>query len=153
MTGFDGGFFDRLKGALSCDCPACVRHGEVHEQVPRVIFGATVQIDRELAPLLDSLCASGVLTVASCVDLAEAIARFAPENLAALVAVRDAPGVHVGRVAADRLMFVRLLEGQQATPFLDAAERCGGIVTRMKPLAQVAFPRELLPELVEAARS
>jgi hypothetical protein len=110
------GFIGRLKAALGCDCPICVRHSEVHEQVSRVMFGSSVDVDRELAPLLDALCAGGVVTVASCVDLAEAVAELMPENLAALVAARDEPGVHGGRVVADRLMFVRMIDGPGARP-------------------------------------
>jgi hypothetical protein len=146
------GFFDRLKDAFACECPICVRHGEVHEQVPTVIFGSTVQVDRELAPLLEGLRARGVVTVASCVDLGGAVARLVPERLSELVAGRDAPGLHSGRVVADRLMYVRTTSGAAANEYLEEAEQHGALVTRAKPLAQVAFPRELLPVMTALAK-
>jgi hypothetical protein len=147
------GLFDSVKAALACDCPVCTRHDEAHQQVPRVVLGATVHVDAEMAPLLDALAAANVLTVGSCIDLADATARLWPEKLPELAAMRDHPGMHYGRVVADRLTFVRVVDGLSARPFLAAAQDHGAVVTRVPLLAQVAFPRHLLvtlPGLVDA---
>jgi hypothetical protein len=146
-AGFPNGasLLERVRAALiDCDCPVCAGHGDVHAQVPRVILGQTVHVDVELAPLLDELAAAGVLTVASCIDLAEAVSRLWPAHLPTLLAARDRPGVHYGHVIAHRLAFVRLVNGDQAAPFLAAVERSGGIVTRGRLIAQAAFDRRLL---------
>jgi hypothetical protein len=139
--------FADLKAVLSCGCRVCTRHGEVHAQVPRVLLGATVHVDAELAPLLDALAGDGVMTVASCVDWADATARLWPASLPHLLATRGRPSVHYGQVVADRLAFVRLIDGPKAAPFLRAVEARGGVVTRDRPLVQAAFPRRLLAEM------
>lgn len=135
---------------MICDCRVCAGHGEVHAQVPRVALGSTVHVDAEMAPLADALTAAGVLTVASCIDLADAVERLWPAHLPTLLAMRDRPGVHYGRVVADRLAFVRMVNGRSAAPFLTAAESAGGIVTRGRLIAQAAIPRHLLAELAAA---
>lgn len=147
-TAFDpAGLVDAVKAALGCDCRVCTRHGEVHTQVSRTVMGSTVHFDAEMAPLLDALGAAGVLTVASCVDLSDAVAKLWPDHLPNLMAMRDRPGVHYGRVVADRLAFVRMVNGSKAAPFLAAVEARGGLVSRGRLLAQAAFPRSLLAEM------
>lgn len=139
--------------APDCHCPVCALHGNVHAQTRRVIFGRPVNVDQEIAPLLDALAASGVLTVGSCVDLAGATERLWPARLPELLADRDRPGVNYGRIVAEQLAFVRMIDEGRAADFLEAVDARGGIVTRSRPLAQVAFPRHMLPELVELAGS
>ena len=139
-----------VRAALACDCPVCTRHGEVHAQVPlsRPVFGETAHVDREMAPLLEALATVGVTSVASCVDVVEATERLWPEKLPDLLGQQGAPGVNYGRVAAEQLAFVRVIDGLRARPVLEALEECGVIVTRERPLAQVAFPRAALPGLI-----
>lgn len=148
---FDGAaLVKNMKAALRCDCRVCTRHGEVHAQVPRIMFGSTVHVDVELAPLLDALRSAGVTTVGSCIDLADAVTKLWPEHLPTLLAFQG-PGVHYGRVVADRLVFVRMLKGPSAEPFLCAVDAAGGVVSRGRVLTQAAFPRSLLAEMTAAA--
>jgi hypothetical protein len=146
VTGFGAVLKDALD-ELACGCPVCSQHELAHVQVPRTVLGSTVHIDVELAPLIDGLERLGVRTVASCVDLADATARLWPEKLPDLLAQQGIPGVNYGRVVAERLAFVRMINGPKAAGFLRAVDARGGVVTRAGILAQAAFPRTLLAEM------
>ncbi|RZU32702.1 hypothetical protein [Blastococcus saxobsidens] len=151
VAAFDAvGFVAGMKALLACDCRVCVRHGETHAQVPRMMLGSTVYIDVEMAPLIDALRSAGVTTVGSCIDLADAVTKLWPEHLPTLLAF-DGPGVHYGRIVAERLTFVRMLKGPNAEPFLGAVEEAGGSVARGRFLVQAAFPRDVLPGLAAVA--
>ncbi|MCZ2857830.1 hypothetical protein [Blastococcus sp. VKM Ac-2987] len=110
-----------------------------------------MDVDEELAPLLHALRSHGVLTVASCTDLADAVERLWPSQLSNLLTARDRATVNYGRVVADRPAYVRMVNGGKAAPFLVAAESAGALVTRSRMVAQVAFPRKQLDELTELA--
>lgn len=136
-----------LQDAMSCACPVCTRHGEAHQQTQRTILGTTVGVDVAMTPLLDALAAAGVSTVASCIDLADAVEQLRPEQLPVLLTRQNQPGIQYGRVVANRHAFVRVLDTSSAGPFLEAVESVGGEVIRSRPIAQAAFPRWRLQHL------
>lgn len=137
---------------MSCPCVVCARHGEVHPQVARTILGRTVHVDAALVDLLDALAAAGVVTIASCVNLAEAVWQLAPASLAGMIAQADAPGVHYGRVVRDRLAFVRVIPTPSAAAFLDPGAVPGTYLNAEPLTAQLAFPISVLPALMRRAQ-
>ena len=136
-----------LVGGLFCTCPMCERHGQIHRQVPRTLLGRSEEVDAEMAPLLDVLGDRGVMSVASCVDLADAVEQMAPAMLPRIVAQHGQPGLHYGTVAARRWAFVRVVDTAAAEPFLDLVEQVGGEVTGTGLIAQAAFPQASLGRL------
>ena len=146
-----GSLFADLAAELRpCSCPVCSRHDEAHLQVRAVLLGPEARVDAELAPLLHALAVAGVLTVSSCVDLAEAVERIQPAMLPGILARRGEPGLHYGDVIARRWAFVRVLDTPAAAPFLEAVDRLGGEVVPSGIVAQAAFPRDRLQRLTWA---
>lgn len=128
-----------------CACRVCTDHHEAHEQQQRTIAGHPVNVDTAMLPLLDPLLDAGVRTVASCIDIADAVKRLDPDKWIPLHAL-DGPGLHYGDITARRLAFVRVVEEGTATHrFLARASAMPDvIVTREdfggRSVAQVAFP-------------
>lgn len=106
-------------------------------------------VDRDIAPLVTALNEAGIPTVASCVNLREAVSELAPEWLPALRR-QGAPEPNYQGLMDSGHAFVRLLTGEteQVRRLASLARAVGGDIQGTYPALQVSFPFHLMSALM-----
>lgn len=140
---------------LDCQCRCCAEHGLVHPQTTVATLAGPAAIDDELVPLVTALTDAGVSTIASCVNLREAVDLLMPGE-AVWLTIGELPPVNYRHTIRTRAVFVQyLLTTPRARDFHARIDVMLDVVTSVDPssnLAQVSFPRDLLPALVAVTR-
>ena len=129
---------------LQCDCLVCVNHGTAHVQVDVETAAGTFPVDVPLASLLKAMAAAGIVSVASCQALGEALDRLdASRRDELLAAGRNLPVSHNRAIEAN-LAFVRFLtDTVQGRRLARRAAALNGVeVTQVPGLAQLVFAIE-----------
>ncbi|MDE8667998.1 hypothetical protein PY310_05295 [Pseudarthrobacter sp. H3Y2-7] len=155
---YDTTFLDNLNGLVKilmpkyreCGCTVCAEHHTVHEMVRlHTAEDLEVTVDAELHPLLHAMAATGIRTIASCIDLREAITELSPDMLAPLMNLADPATISYGPVLRRQASFIELRNDNPAEKiFLAAAGQLPGVdATHQNLRSQIIFNREHLPTL------
>lgn len=125
----------------------------VHQGEPMIdpAAGVQVSIDQELVPLITTLWASGIRTVASGQNLAEYVESAWPDRVPEILADETSPLSHAGNVR-HRLAYVRLVaDTPAAEKFIEQAAPLLEAVRRLDQLVQLEFSPVQVPSLIATA--
>lgn len=159
---------DEMRRAIDladCTCTVCIRHHEVHpHEMIETTLGRPALVEADALPLVLPLTRAGIITVASCMDLAAVIRRLEPKTMGRYARQVDQPGLHYGHVVAREVAYVRFgLVDDRAVEWAKAVRELPDVVVRSGvvhpglfggagrgiPVAQAEFPRGMAPRLVE----
>lgn len=137
-----------------CACIVCTRHSEVHKmKTLSTADGESVKVDADLHALLHSMARAGIRTTSSCINIREAAAALAPNEVGPLMnaARRDVIGYEKPMRA--HAPFIELRTGKASEDaFLKIISGFHGVtVTKGMGRAQAVFSTRHIPVLTALA--